>query len=69
MGIKLVKAKDNSAHFSRGELYKVTPYKTMYGETEYTIYTENGWFIKSFVTEGELLYFFDIVNNYNFGWE
>lgn len=23
MGIKLVKAKDNSAHFSRGELYKV----------------------------------------------
>lgn len=27
MGIKLVKAKDNSAHFSRGELYKVAPYK------------------------------------------
>lgn len=69
MGIKLVKAKDNSAHFSRGELYKVTTYKTRYGETEYTIYTENGWFIKSFVTEGELLYFFDVVNNYNFGWE
>lgn len=23
MGIKLVKAKDNSAHFNRGELYKV----------------------------------------------
>lgn len=41
----------------------------MYGETKYTIYTENGWYIKSFVTEGELLYFFDVVNNYNFGWE
>ena len=37
MGIKLVKAKDNSAHFSRGELYKVTPYKTMYGETKYNL--------------------------------
>ena len=58
MGIKLVKAKDNSAHFSRGELYKVTPYKTMYGETKYTIYTENGWFIKSFVTEGGITLFF-----------
>lgn len=61
MGMKLVKAKRSTFHFSRGELCKVKSFKTKDGETRYSVYSLRGVLLICFATEDSFLHMFDII--------